>query len=65
MGNEKNNGQKKEKAEEALLEELALLGNMMKLHEWTNFGQKEAEQEEELEDKLYRKAPPETCQPED
>ena len=45
------------------MEGLALLGNMMKLHEWTNFGQKEAEEEERLEDKLSRKKPPESYQP--
>lgn len=39
----------KEKKEAALKEELTLLGNMMKQHEWTQFGQEEAEEEAELE----------------
>ena len=42
--------------EAALVEELTLLGNMMKLHEWTRFGQKEAAEEEELEVKLDSEA---------
>ena len=44
------------KKEKAIEEELALLGNMMKLHEWTRFGQNEAEQEEEIETKLDSEA---------
>ncbi len=39
MGNPKD----KERREATLLEELTLLGNMMKLHEWTSFGSKEVE----------------------
>ena len=42
----------KEKKEAALKEELTLLGNMMKQHEWAQFGQEEAEEEAELESKL-------------
>ncbi len=48
--------EEKEKKEEALLEELTLLGNMMKLHEWTRFGQNEAQEEEEIEMKLDSEA---------
>ena len=52
MGNE----EEKEEREAALLEELTLLGNMMKLHEWTRFGSKEAEDEAEFEAKLDSEA---------
>lgn len=52
MGNEED----KEKKEAALLEELTLLGNMVKLHEWTRFGPGEAEEEAELEAKLDSEA---------
>ena len=40
---------KKRKRDEAILKQLALLGEMRKLHEWTVFGQKEAEEEERAE----------------
>jgi hypothetical protein len=43
---------KKCNREEAILEELTLLGNMMKIHEWTQFGQQEAEEEEDIEANL-------------
>jgi hypothetical protein len=39
----------KEKEREAVLKKLALLAEMRKRHEWTVFGQKEAEDEEEAE----------------
>ena len=52
MGSEED----KEKKETALLEELTLLGNMVKLHEWTRFGPREAEEEAELEAKLDSEA---------
>ena len=52
MGNE----EEKEKKEAALLEELTLLGNMIKRHEWTRFGPEEAEDEAELEAKLDSEA---------
>ena len=41
-----------EKEREALLRKLALLENIRKLHEWTIFGQKEAEEIEKLEKEL-------------
>jgi hypothetical protein len=47
---------KKCNREEAILEELTLLGNMMKIHEWTQFGQKEAEEEEDIEANLDAEA---------
>jgi hypothetical protein len=50
------NKRQQEKKEAALLEELTMLGNMIKLHEWTRFGQKEAEDEEALEAKLDSEA---------
>ena len=43
MGGEKKSGEK------AILEELQLLEKMRKEHEWIVFGQKEAEEEEEVE----------------
>jgi hypothetical protein len=48
MGREKE----RQKKEAALLEELTLLGDMMKRHEWTDFGPREAEEEEKLESEL-------------
>lgn len=48
--------EEKKKEEEALREELTLLGSMMKLHEWTRFGQNEAQEEEEIETKLDSEA---------
>jgi len=41
---------------EAILKELALLEEMRRLHEWTVFGQKEAEEEEKTETELDSKA---------
>ena len=38
-----------EKERKTLLAKLTLLAKMMKLHEWTTFGQKEAEDEEKAE----------------
>jgi hypothetical protein len=52
MGSEKDKGKK----EAALWEELTLLGNMMKLHEWTRLDPREAEEEAELEAKLDSEA---------
>jgi hypothetical protein len=52
MGKEED----KEKKEAALLEELTLLANIVKLHEWTRFGPREAEEEAELEAKLDSEA---------
>jgi hypothetical protein len=46
----------KKQKEAALREELTLLGDMMKEHEWAQFGQKEAEEEAELESHLDSKA---------
>ena len=48
MGSDKEN--------EVVLKKLALLGEMRKLHEWTVFGQKEAEDEEEAEAKIESEA---------
>jgi hypothetical protein len=49
-----NMGQEKERQEKeaALVEELTLLGDMMKRHEWADFGPREAEEEEKLEAEL-------------
>ncbi len=55
MGSEKEN--------EAVLKKLALLGEMRKLHEWTVFGQKEAEDEEEAEAKIESEASNSTGKP--
>ena len=49
-------GKNNSNREEAVLEELKLLGNMMKLHEWTTFDQCEAEKEEEIEEELDSRA---------
>ncbi len=46
------------KEEAALLDELALLGSMMKLHEWTRFGQEDAAKEACLEANLDAEARP-------
>jgi hypothetical protein len=48
MGREKE----RRKKEAALVEELTLLGDMMRRHEWTDFGLREAEEEEKLEAEL-------------
>jgi len=54
-----------EKRQKAILEELALLERMRKLHEWTVFGQEEAEGLEKAEEKLESEAPDSTSdQPE-
>ena len=54
-----------EKKKKAILEELALLERMRKLHEWTVFGQEEAEDLEKAEEKLESEAPDSTTdQPE-
>ncbi len=42
--------------EDAILEELQLLEKMRKEHEWVVFGQKEAEEEEEIEAELDSEA---------
>jgi len=56
----------KKKEAAAILEELTLLGSMMKLHEWTRFGQGEAEEEACLEANLNAEAlPKENKAPED
>jgi len=52
-----------EKEQKALLAKLNLLADMMKLHEWTVFGQKEAEQEEEAEAKIDSKLSDSTTKP--
>jgi hypothetical protein len=46
----------KQKKEDALKKKLTLLGNMMKQHEWAQFGQIEAQEEEGKESKLDAKA---------
>ena len=43
-----NEEEEKKKKEEAILKQLQFLEWMMKQHEWVVFGQKEAEEEEEL-----------------
>jgi len=45
-----------EKERKALLAKLNLLADMMKRHEWTVFGQKEAEEEEAAEAKIDSEA---------
>jgi len=63
IGRGKESEQKKD---DAVLEELTLLGNMMKLHEWTKFGQGEAEEEACLEANLDSEGrPKEDKSPED
>jgi len=52
-----------EKEQKALLAKLNLLADMMKLHEWTVFGQKEAEQEEEAEAKIDSELSDSTTKP--
>jgi len=46
----------KEKEEKAILAKLTLLAKMRKLHEWTVFGQKEAEDEEKAETEIDSEA---------
>ncbi len=50
MGNEKDN--ERDKEEKAILAKLTLLAEMRKLHEWTVFGQREAEDEEKAETEI-------------
>ena len=52
-----------EKEKEAILKKLALLGEVRKLHEWTVFGQKEAEDEEEAEARIDSEASNSTGKP--
>jgi hypothetical protein len=52
-----------EREREAILKKLALLGEMRKLHEWTVFGQKEAEDEEETEARIDSEASNSTGEP--
>lgn len=54
-----------EKKQKALLAELTLLADMMKRHEWTTFGQKEAEEEEKAEIELYSEASSSTTEPQE
>jgi len=50
MGNEKD--KERDKEEKAILAKLTLLAEMRKLHEWTVFGQREAEDEEQAETEI-------------
>lgn len=50
MGNEKD--KERDKEEKAILAKLTLLAEMRKLHEWTVFGQREAEDEEKAETEI-------------
>lgn len=52
----------KEKEERAILAKLALLARIRKLHEWTVFGQKEAEDEEKAESEIDSEASDSTAE---
>jgi len=52
-----------EKQQKALLAKLTLLAEMMKLHEWTTFGQKEAEDVEKTETNIDSEASGSTTEP--
>ena len=46
----------KDREEKAILAKLTLLAKMRKLHEWTVFGQREAEDEEKAETEIDSEA---------
>ena len=49
-------GDEKDREEKAILAKLTLLAKMRKLHEWTVFGQREAEDEERAETEIDSEA---------